>query len=370
MTSDPMPLANMVLRGGACSILGLIAVLLLRDYGRLVVARLGALFAVGSIAFSFRSMPGFDDLPWVWRLPLVVLATGNTFVFWMFARKLFDDGFRPRWRHAVIWAGLLALQLVNQVALLRHWDIASFLRIPLDFQSPVFAILAVLQTALTWREDLIERRRSLRIFVVVSCAGYSFLDVATNLAGNGHGPSDLAGLTSAAGLLAIVLIIACLLLNVSRTDAVSMIRIAQDPPAMIPVLTGADQMILGRLENLMAVERAYRQDGLTVGALATRLGLPEYRLRRLINQGLGHRNFASFVNGYRIGDAKAALSDTQQDEVSILTIALDAGFASLGPFNRAFKAETGMTPTEFRNHGQGADTSRSTISARRISKSA
>lgn len=32
----------------------------------------------------------------------------------------------------------------------------------------------------------------------------------------------------------------------------------------------------------------------------------------------------------------------------ILTIALDAGFGSLGPFNRAFRAETGLTPTEFR----------------------
>jgi AraC-like DNA-binding protein len=27
---------------------------------------------------------------------------------------------------------------------------------------------------------------------------------------------------------------------------------------------------------------------------------------------------------------------------------MDAGFQSLGPFNRAFKAETGVTPTEFR----------------------
>ena len=27
---------------------------------------------------------------------------------------------------------------------------------------------------------------------------------------------------------------------------------------------------------------------------------------------------------------------------------MDAGFQSIGPFNRAFKAETGLTPTEFR----------------------
>ena len=40
-------------------------------------------------------------------------------------------------------------------------------------------------------------------------------------------------------------------------------------------------------------------------------------------------------------------------EVPILTIALDAGFASLGPFNRAFKAETGLTPTEYRRAESG-----------------
>jgi len=37
--------------------------------------------------------------------------------------------------------------------------------------------------------------------------------------------------------------------------------------------------------------------------------------------------------------------------VPILTIALDAGFQSIGPFNRAFKAHTGMTPSEFRRGG-------------------
>ena len=47
---------------------------------------------------------------------------------------------------------------------------------------------------------------------------------------------------------------------------------------------------------------------------------------------------------------KAALSDPSQRDVQVLTIAMDAGFQSIGPFNRAFKADTGMTPTEFRRH--------------------
>ncbi|MEQ1617036.1 MAG: helix-turn-helix domain-containing protein [Terricaulis sp.] len=48
-------------------------------------------------------------------------------------------------------------------------------------------------------------------------------------------------------------------------------------------------------------------------------------------------------------EAKAAFADPSKRAVPISTIALDAGFASLGPFNRAFKAETDKTPSEHRD---------------------
>ena len=98
----------------------------------------------------------------------------------------------------------------------------------------------------------------------------------------------------------------------------------------------------------MVVDRAYRTEDLTVAGLATLLSVPEYRLRRLINQRLGHRNFNAYVNGYRLEEARVALADPARRDLPILTIALDAGFQSIGPFNRAFKAGTGLTPGEFR----------------------
>ena len=109
-------------------------------------------------------------------------------------------------------------------------------------------------------------------------------------------------------------------------------------------------VLLRRLDHLMSVERIYRQEGLTITTLAAKLYLPEHRLRQVINEGLGHRNFNAFLNRYRIDEAKAALSDLSQRDVPVLTIAMDAGFQSIGPFNRAFKADTGLTPTEFRRH--------------------
>lgn len=72
-------------------------------------------------------------------------------------------------------------------------------------------------------------------------------------------------------------------------------------------------------------------------------------MRRVINGHLGHRNFAAFVNTHRITAAKAALAAPENAGRTIAAIAFDLGFGSLGPFNRAFKEATGLTPTEFRN---------------------
>ena len=46
--------------------------------------------------------------------------------------------------------------------------------------------------------------------------------------------------------------------------------------------------------------------------------------------------------------SRPALADPVQANVPILTIALDTGFQSLAPFNRAFKTTAGMTPREYR----------------------
>lgn len=92
----------------------------------------------------------------------------------------------------------------------------------------------------------------------------------------------------------------------------------------------------------------WRTEGLTIGTLAQHLKTSEHRLRSVINQNLGYRNFTSFINEHRIAAAKQALADPAKADTQILTIAYDVGFASLGPFNRAFKAATGDSPTEFR----------------------
>lgn len=95
----------------------------------------------------------------------------------------------------------------------------------------------------------------------------------------------------------------------------------------------------------MGQAHAYRREGLTLVALARSLDMPEAALRELINQRLGHRNFNDFLHHHRLLEATRRLS---REDLPILTIALECGYGSIGPFNRAFKQRMGVTPTEFR----------------------
>jgi AraC-like DNA-binding protein len=115
-----------------------------------------------------------------------------------------------------------------------------------------------------------------------------------------------------------------------------------------------DERYRERLVALMREEKAYRHEGLTISTLARQLDIPEYRLRRIINQHLGYRNFNTFVNDLRIEEACRILSDPTHERLPILNLALDLGYGSSGPFNRAFRAKTGQTPTEYRRAHLGS----------------
>ena len=95
----------------------------------------------------------------------------------------------------------------------------------------------------------------------------------------------------------------------------------------------------------MTEQHAYRREGLTVAALAADLGMGEALLRTLINHELGYRNFNDFLHHHRLQEAAARLA---AEDLPILTIALECGYGSIGPFNRAFRQRFGMTPTAYR----------------------
>ncbi len=340
-----------LLRGGATAVLLLLAGLNLRDHGRLVSVRLGAALALGACAYLIETLPGFRAATGLWSLPLFLLMAGNSVVFWLTVWALFDDGFRPRPWQALVWIGVAGLAATNAFVLgPMRLDIAAGIDRLLNLLDLIFAALAVWQAVASWPGDLVERRRHVRIAVVVG--GALFAVVQATERGGGRGATSLDG----GALLVLALVIAMGLLGVKADRLPAAAR-------TVPATAPEDAGLLSRLDRLMVEQRLYREPRLSIADVARRMGLPEYRLRRLINQGRGERNFAGFVNNFRLAEVKAALADPAQAEVPVLTIALDAGFGSLGPFNRAFKADTGTTPTAFRQDALSK-------TAGRISKSA
>ncbi|HEY0859005.1 MAG TPA: helix-turn-helix transcriptional regulator, partial [Albitalea sp.] len=117
------------------------------------------------------------------------------------------------------------------------------------------------------------------------------------------------------------------------------------PAAATPPQPSDASPALQRLMQAMSAERLYRREGLTLAALAEALGLGQAALRGLINQQLGFRNFNDFLHHYRVQEASERLA---VEDLPILSIALECGYGSIGPFNRAFKQRMGMTPSEYR----------------------
>jgi AraC-like DNA-binding protein len=347
----PLAVLDIALRSGTVALLLVLAASLFRDFRTVVAGRLAVALALGSAAHAVTSAIGTPSAVSIGHAPLIALSTGNVVVFWLFTRALFDDAFTLRWWHALAWAAVAVFSFVNCMWIAPAGNARGSI-VAINLLAIGFIALALAQTIASWSQDLVERRRRLRLFIVGAAALYGGINAMLQIFIAGSGAADVANVVNSVMLAGIVAAISYAMTHVTAADlfvapAVSAAEVAGQPVA-VEEASAVDRKLVDALMRLMADERIYRHDNITIGALATKLSIPEYRLRRLINQRLGYRNFNVFLNNHRIEEAKAALADPTQAEVPVITIAMDAGFQSLGPFNRAFKAITGVTPTEYR----------------------
>jgi AraC-like DNA-binding protein len=351
------------LRAGVIALMLFLGALLLRDRAAYLRARITAAFSIGTAAYVLYFGPGFATPGALWQLPILVLSAGNMVMFWLFASVLFDDEFRVRPWHVAAWATVAAVAVANCLTAGNAPRIAQTIGFALDMAGLVFALLAFSQAIVSWRDDLVEARRRLRLFMVVGGSVYAVLATWSRFGTRPGTGDEWASLADIAGLAVIPLAGAWHILQVAPRGLIgdpapAPAETPVPPPPVSkpasPISDPAEDVLIARLKAEMSEERAYRRENLTIGALASQLGLQEYRLRRLINQRLGYRNFNAFLNHFRLEDAKRMLADPARADVAVLTIAIDVGFQSIGPFNRAFKAVTGLTPTEFRRLGRHA----------------
>jgi AraC-like DNA-binding protein len=288
----------------------------------------------------------FDVGGWAGLLNFARNLTPGLFMVLCF--NLFADETRfPRWL-----LGLFVLEMVLEVV--AYWGLPqSGAVIPLALRAlpsalqTLFVAVALYWTVANWSADLVEGRRRARVITTIiigfNIIGSSLL-LRVLVAQN-----SIVNYETHVGLVIVGLVVILFLLIFSTDhdlsvplEAAKARRVAM-PPASVEA---ADA--LARLNHLLDVEHVYRRPSLTLKALADLVGLPEYRMRKLINEQLGYQNFNAFLHDYRIREACRQLRDPQMRRIPILTIALSTGYQSINTFNRGFREIMGMTPSAYR----------------------
>ncbi len=102
-----------------------------------------------------------------------------------------------------------------------------------------------------------------------------------------------------------------------------------------------------RLEELMINDKIYRQCDLSLEGVAHMLGTNRTYLSQVVNERA--ESFAAYVNSFRLRDAVSILSDPDNDD-SLKSVAVSAGFASVSNFYSLFRKKMGMAPSVFRDN--------------------
>ena len=347
----------------------LLAAVLLKSWPRHAGAWLAAAIALNSAGFNLFQRAMFGDwipapfqigLPPSLLLALQVSMNTTPGLFMLLSFVLFQERRFPR-----VLMLLFALQVALEdfipfaFGITTHpsqgptdtdtglWLWSVFEALPALLQV-MFVVIALYWTVRDLRVDLVPARRLLRALVLLMVGCMLGFSIATRLL---VAASDLTQVSMHGWIVALsTLLNLGLLLTFSRIPSAP----AEALPSFIGnALQGAPTDASTATQDYRAfidamAAGAYREPGLTIAALAVRLHLPEYRLRRLIHERLGDRNFNAMLHRYRIAQACAALADPAQRELPILTIALSLGYQSINPFNRAFKELMSSTPSTWR----------------------
>ncbi|MEM6966677.1 MAG: AraC family transcriptional regulator [Bacteroidota bacterium] len=104
--------------------------------------------------------------------------------------------------------------------------------------------------------------------------------------------------------------------------------------------------LMANLKKCMLEKKPYTDPELSLSKLAQRIETTDKKLSILLNQNM-ETNFYDYLNTFRINDFKAAVKSGKLNNLSITGLAAQCGFKSKSSFYRAFKKETGMTPTAY-----------------------
>lgn len=282
-------------------------------------------------------------------IPVTALSVATVGWFWLFMQTLFEDRRVQLWHTAVI----VALATVGAAAAYSPPDVSRWIWLVSNLAQAGLLLHALMIVLRGWKSDLVETRRQLRGPFLAVVTVYTLVMRGLETWSTFNNDPEWFLVFNATTLALMCLAGTMVFLDPRAGLFGEAERVEDKPKPTAAAPDRAAQADLDRLDRLMKADQIWREEGLTIASLAIKLSMPEAHLRRLINDQLGYRNFPSFVNSHRISEAKSRLADPDQARTPVSAIAFDIGFASLGPFNRAFREETGKSPSEWRREALG-----------------
>lgn len=306
------------------------------------------LFGLCIIGYLLADWPPVKEYPAIF-MPLLVLPFLAPATFWLFSKSLFDDNYQ--WRRLYGWL-FTALVGMHYFAFIHFQEpnlpskesIHILFEWLLQLVSLTFIVLGILEAAHNREADLVLSRLHFRKIFIIITAGLMAITLLSELSLRGAPPPPMLNVAQKAFIFGLNVFFSLRLLSLKPGFFPEIEKSNPMPLATLEV----DEGLLTQLSTLMDSQKYWRTEGLTIRQLAEKMQVKEYRLRQAINQHLGHRNFNDYLNSYRVREACGVLSDPEKRNLTVLEIVYDLGYASLAPFNKAFKDTTGMTPTEWR----------------------
>lgn len=264
----------------------------------------------------------------------------------LFAWWLVQCSFSDRFRFDAFRLGVGGLWL--GVVIYSTWRWRTGLEGPLDHAPSV--LLVGLMLHLVWvllsgrEDDLRIRRRDVRLWLPVAIIGLLLIDVGVDLTmGFDWYPAGFLYAQNAAIFLAA----SALAITMTKVDA--NILASRAPENRVLGETAGLSKNAQRIHEMMGGQRIFLKPDLRLSDIVARLPISEGSTRKLIHAEFGCEHFRTFLNRYRIEHAITLLRDPMREDDKLISIAFDSGFASLASFQRAFKRETGKTPSTWRN---------------------
>ena len=126
------------------------------------------------------------------------------------------------------------------------------------------------------------------------------------------------------------------------------VRTVQADAGRTPSRSPAAASALARVTDTVRFIEQHADEALTLERLAAESGLSPFHFLRTFEDLTGATPH-QYLMRLRLRRAASRLAT---DSAKVLDIALDSGFGDISNFNRAFRAEFGMSPRAYRNAGR------------------